>query len=148
VGPEAGPDEVRRAYLFLRGLYAEGSALLPDLSMDEFDPKVQARVLEDIEAAHAELCPLLEPAPPAPGPARAGLRALRESAGYSLDILASETSVRRSYLEALEEERFPDLPSAAVIVRGYLTAYLSALGAPSEATVQDYVRRFQARQGK
>lgn len=160
VGPEAGPEEIRRAYVFLRALYAPDSAVLPPVSMDEFDPGVQARILEDVEAAHAELCLLVEPPPPPPPPSRpappepgrildgAGLRGLREAAGFSLDHLAAETSVRRSYLEALEEERFRDLPSAAVIVRGYLTAYLAALGAASDASVADYSRRFQAWQGK
>lgn len=158
VGPEAPRDEIRRAYAFLKDLYAPGSALLAAPAMDEFAPGLQAGILEEIEAAYRELCGLEEapmPAPPAPvfvdpdrvldGP---GLRRLREAQGFSLERMATETSVRAMYLEALEEERFRDLPSAAVIVRGYLTACFAALGVGAEASVADYVRRYQRWQGK
>jgi len=66
----------------------------------------------------------------------------------TLEHMAADTSVRLVYLEALEEERFKDLPSAQVIVRGYLSAYLSALGMDPEATLTDYLGRFQRWQGK
>ena len=160
VGPGDGLEEIRRAYAFLKGLYAPGSALLAAPTMDEFAPEVQAGVLEDVEAAFAELCGLFEAAqppmpavrPPRPDPDRlldgAGLRRLRESQGFTLERLATETSVRQPYLEALEEERFRDLPSAAVIVRGYLTACFAALDTSAEASVSDYVRRYQQWQGK
>ena len=62
--------------------------------------------------------------------------------------MAAETSVRLAYLEALEEERFPDLPTAAVIVRGYLAAFLATLGLEAGPSVADYVQRFQRWQGK
>ncbi|WP_306599897.1 RodZ family helix-turn-helix domain-containing protein [Geothrix sp. 21YS21S-2] len=152
----AGLDEIRRAHTFLKGLYS-GSGLP---SMDEFGPAAQARVLAEVEAAYAELCGILDaphpPPRPLPAPAREpdrildgpALKRTREAAGVTLDRMAAETNVRLAYLEALEEERFRDLPSAAVIVRGYLTAYLAALGLGAGATVADYALRFQRWQGK
>ena len=160
VGPEASQEEIRRAYAFLKDLYAPGSALLAAPAMDEFAPEVQAALLAEIEAAYRELCGLKEAAAFLPAPARPalpdpdrvldgpGLRRLREAQGFSLERMANETSVRQMYLEALEEERFRDLPSAAVIVRGYLTACFAALGMSAEASVADYVGRYQRWQGK
>jgi hypothetical protein len=122
--------------------------------MDEFSEEAREAVLEEVERAFQELSALLEPAAakppaerrPAPEPDRIldgpGLRALREGQGLTLEEMSAETSIRPGFLEALEQERFKDLPSATVIVRGYLTAYLSALGVAGEATVADYVRRF------
>ncbi|BDU73614.1 helix-turn-helix domain-containing protein [Mesoterricola silvestris] len=156
VDPGAGLDEIRRAHTFLKGLYA--GSTLP--TMDEFDPEAQARVLAEVEAAFAELCGLLDgpqpPPRPVPAPARdpggvldgPALRRTREAAGFTLERMAGETHVRISYLQALEEESFLDLPSAAVIVRGYLTAYFAALGQDPGGTVADYVQRFQRWQGK
>lgn len=157
VAPDASLEEIRRAHGFLRALYAPGSSVLP--AMDEFDPARQARVLAEIEAAFLELSAQLETAqaapPPRPRPQDpdrvldgAGMRKVREDAGFSLDHLAAETSVRASHLQALEEERFADLPSAAVIVRGYLTAYFAALNVAGDASVADYVKRFLKWQGK
>jgi hypothetical protein len=160
VGPEATLEEVRRAHAFLKGLYAPGSAMLAAPSMDEFAPEAQARILAEVEEAYLELCALLGAVQASPPPVRKilpdpdrlldgpGLRRLRETQGFTLDHLAAETSVRLSYLEALEEERFQDLPSAAVIVRGYLTACFAALGMSADASVADYVRRYQHWQGR
>ncbi len=151
-----GLDDVRRAYTFLKGLYS-GSGLP---AMDEFEPEAQARILAEVEAAYAELCGILDAPQPAPRPVpeavrepgRAldgpALRRAREAAGFTLERMAAETNVRGAYLEALEEERFRDLPSAAVIVRGYLTAYLAALGLDPGTTVADYAQRFQGWRGK
>ncbi|BDU77472.1 helix-turn-helix domain-containing protein [Mesoterricola sediminis] len=160
VDASAGLEEIRRAHAFLRALYGGGDSPFPMPSMDEFSPEARARVLEEVEAAFQELCSLVEPAPPPPPAARPrapeprgildgpALRALRESQGLTLEHLAQETSIRIPFLAALEAERFQDLPGAAVIVRGYLTAYLAALGVDAEATVADYARRCQAAQGR
>jgi cytoskeleton protein RodZ len=50
------------------------------------------------------------------------LRNGRERAGVSLDGLSATTRVPRRSLEALEEERFVDLP-AIVFVKGFVRAY-------------------------
>jgi len=159
VGPEAGREEIRASYLLLKSLYAPGSTGgLP--SMDEFSPQAQAGILAEIEEAYGELSGRRETVAPAPAPVPVpalapgeildgpGLGRIRAAAGFTLEQMGAETSVRPTYLAALEEERFLDLPSAAVIVRGYLTAYLAALGVASDASVASYVQRFQRWQAK
>ena len=79
------------------------------------------------------------------------LRRTREAAGATLDFIAAQTHVRVEYLSALEEERFWDLPPAAVNVRGFLSAYATEIGLPAEEVVPLYMQRFlqwQARRGK
>lgn len=159
VGPEASPEEIYRSYAFLKELYGPGPQAAFAPSMDEFSPGAKAAVLREVEAAFEELRRTL--APPAPARSRAplatpepdrilagpDLRRIRESRGLTLEDLALETSVRLAFLEALEEERFGDLPGPPVIVRGYLTAYLSALGITSEGSVADYLRRARGGRG-
>ena len=71
------------------------------------------------------------------------MRRLREAAGVSLEYVASQTHVRVEHLTALEEERFWDLPPAAVNVRGFLSAYAAEIGLPAENVVPQYMQRFQ-----
>ncbi|HLO65793.1 MAG TPA: hypothetical protein VK188_02165, partial [Holophaga sp.] len=97
VGPEAGLDEVRRSYAFLRSLYGGEASAFPLPSMDEFSPEARAGVLREVEEAWQELSAVLEPAPPPPTAARPappqprgildgpGLRALREGQGLTLE---------------------------------------------------------------
>jgi cytoskeletal protein RodZ len=59
--------------------------------------------------------------------------------------------VRVEYLSALEEEHFERLRLAAVNVRGYLTAYVNAIGLAAEEAVPPYMEKFlewQARSGR
>lgn len=65
------------------------------------------------------------------------LRALRESKGASLEDMARSTRVGIRHLEALEEERLTDLPSA-VFVRGFIRAYCSFLRESPEAALAHY----------
>jgi cytoskeletal protein RodZ len=76
------------------------------------------------------------------------LRCAREAAGLTLEHVMAETNVRLDYLLALEEERFQDLPSAPVYVRGYLTNYLTAIGLMSERVVYEYMNRHLKWQAK
>src|SRR5205085_10445486 len=82
---------------------------------------------------------------PAPGGAREGdkfapmssvgayLRQLRETRGVSLEEIARVTRVNSSYLHALEDEAFGELP-VPVFTRGFIRAYCQALGeSPDEA---------------
>jgi len=65
------------------------------------------------------------------------LRALREAKGASLEDMARSTRVGIRHLEALEEERLTDLPSA-VFVRGFVRAYCSFLRESPEAALGHY----------
>lgn len=163
VSEQASMEDITHEYHRLKRIYGEEGGAFDSLSIDEFSPAIRRQILEEIEAAYKELCKLHVEAPPMI-PARMerrldgdspfdgiALRKAREASGFSLDRVVSETNVRRDYLSALEEERFQDLPSAAVYVRGYLTAYLAAIGQMSEQVVSDYMgrhRQWLARQGK
>ena len=64
----------------------------------------------------------------------AALRAAREFHGLDLEELSQATRIRRSYLTALEDMRFEDLPSRPFII-GYIRAYAKALRLDPEAAV-------------
>jgi cytoskeletal protein RodZ len=59
------------------------------------------------------------------------LRQRREELGLSLNDLAASTRVRKTYLQALEEENLQMLPGAAYSV-GFLRIYARQLGLPIE----------------
>ncbi len=65
------------------------------------------------------------------------LRSLREAKGSSLEDMARSTRVGIRHLEALEEERLPDLPSP-VFVRGFIRAYCSFLRESPETALGHY----------
>jgi flagellar biosynthesis protein FlhG len=73
----------------------------------------------------------------------ARLRRWRIARGIELDRIASATKISASYLRSLEEERFEALP-ATVYVRGFLTAYLRAVGLEAERVVPQYMERVAA----
>lgn len=61
----------------------------------------------------------------------ATLRQRREELTLSLDDLAASTRIRKTYLQALEEENLPALPGAAYVI-GFLRIYARQLGLPVE----------------
>ena len=78
--------------------------------------------------------------PETPGTSLGGyLRALRETKGGSLEDMARSTRVGIRHLEALEEERLPDLPSP-VFVRGFIRAYCNFLREGPEEALRHYER--------
>jgi len=75
-----------------------------------------------MDTSHEE--PLVtEGAPASPGEL---LRRCRESAGHSLKDAAEATKISKTYLLALEENRFQELPSPAYL-KGFLRIYASYL---------------------
>jgi cytoskeleton protein RodZ len=64
------------------------------------------------------------------------LRKAREARGLSLDAVAASTHIRERYLEALEEERFEEIPGPAY-VKGFLRNYAAHLGLPEEEIMGD-----------
>jgi flagellar biosynthesis protein FlhG len=94
------------------------------------------------------------PAPPAPEAAApiggaggvpasgSDLRDERQRRRLSIEAIAEKTKIRRAYLQAIEEERFGDLP-AAVFVRGFLREYARSLGLPGDDVVRQYMKRYQ-----
>jgi hypothetical protein len=153
VSPAAPMEEIHRAYRVLKRIHGQEAAIFSAPGMDEFSPEARQAILDELEAAYALLCALgpepedLPPARPEPEaedlPAEAtALQRARNAAGFSLDQVAAETNVKRDYLSALEEERFEHLRLATVNVRGYLTAYVNAIGLPVEEVVPAYMKKY------
>ena len=72
----------------------------------------------------------------------AHLRALRQARQGSLEEMARATRVSAYQLEALESDRFSELP-APVFVKGFIRAYCHFLGEPAD----EALRRYHARLG-
>ncbi|WP_281291001.1 helix-turn-helix domain-containing protein, partial [Pararhodospirillum oryzae] len=66
------------------------------------------------------------------------LRQTRERLGEPLDLVADALRIRQSYLEAIEEGRYVDLPGGAYAI-GFVRAYADHLGLHAE----EVVRRFK-----
>lgn len=62
------------------------------------------------------------------------LKAAREFRGLNTQDVADATRIRQSYIEALEDLRFEDLPSRPFTI-GYVRAYAGLLGLDAEAAV-------------
>jgi len=67
------------------------------------------------------------------------LREAREAAGLSLPDVEEATRIRRALLQALEEERFSDLPGD-VYTKGFIRNYARFLGLDGDALVAEYNR--------
>lgn len=162
VAPDATSEEITQAYQLLKRIHGKPDAWMSAPAMDEFSADTRTGILRDLEAAYAHLRTLegAQPQPQAPpiaapptppvkpdrpesSAAAPPLRRAREAAGLSLDQVFSETHVRLEYLQALEEERFADLPLATVNVRGYLTALVTAIGLSPEEVVPPYMEKFK-----
>lgn len=153
VRPEATLEEIHQAHQRFRRLYGDPQAFFLAPGMEEFSEEALARVMAEAEEAHHVLCRSYEGAHP---PVRrsapalevmpqdgAGLQAAREAQGITLAFLAQETCVREDFLAALEAEDYPRLPPVPVSVRGFLGAYLTALGLPVEAIAPGYMARYE-----
>lgn len=150
----ASLEQISQAYARLKRDYETeaGNHMAP--AMEEFSPEARAAVLVDIEAAYQTLArshPATRPIhpPPVKSPAAtfqteaASLKERREALGITLDLVAARTHIRQDYLRALEEERFADLPLAAVNIRGFLTAFVQDLNLAAEPFIPAYMRRYQ-----
>lgn len=156
VPEDASMEDITQAYQLLKRIYEKEESLFTAPSMDEFSPEAREEILAGIEAAYQELArlhagarPQLQRPPAAPPKGDLpmdgkALRRFREAAGVPLDHVAAQTHVREEHLRALEDERYGDLPPAAVNVRGFLSAYLAELGLPVDEIVPVYMERFQA----
>jgi hypothetical protein len=155
VSADASLEDITHAYHTMKRIYEGEHSLFIVPSMDEFSPEARSAVIEEIETAYRELCRIRAEAKPQIHTERLSipeadrpidgktLRSLREAAGVTLDYISSQTHVRLEYLTALEEDRFWDLPPAAVNVRGFLSMYAAEIGLPVERIVPAYMDRFQ-----
>ena len=65
------------------------------------------------------------------------LRMAREARGMSLDEAARVTCIGKSYLEALESDRYEQLPNPAY-VKGIIRSYAQAVGIPPDPLIAGY----------
>lgn len=70
------------------------------------------------------------------------LRKVRESQGLELADVSAKTKVARAYLQALEDERFEQLP-ALVYTRGFLVEFAKQLGLDPIQVQRTYLRRLR-----
>lgn len=68
------------------------------------------------------------------------LREARESRGLTIEQVEEATRIRHVFLEALEDERFADMPSD-VYARGFLRTYARFLDLDAEALLETYRRQ-------
>jgi cytoskeletal protein RodZ len=71
------------------------------------------------------------------------LRMERAARGISLDDIIAVTKISRRHLQALEEERFDQLPGG-ILNKGIVRAYVSVLGLDPEEWVARYSRAYAA----
>lgn len=117
----------------------EGSPEAPSVLLLHTPDRPAARSLGAAEAA------ALEPVDPVRlvdehGYTGALLARAREARGLTLQDVADATRISVRYLEALEADRFADLPSIP-FVKGYVRELARLLGLDAEAVVAGYVRR-------
>ena len=87
--------------------------------------------------ANAQNPEVQEPSPE--GGLGARLVAAREAQGLTLAVVASRLRLSAATLQALESNRYEDLPEP-IFVRGYLRAYARLLGMEQKALVAEYDR--------
>jgi flagellar biosynthesis protein FlhG len=156
IPPDAGILEVKRAYLRMKNLYAEGSLATYTLLDDE----ERRGKLEAIEEAYQALShglaqrsvsPPLREEQEGPGhlhldPADSPglfLKRLRESQGLPRSEIASRTKISTTTIDCIEQERFDHLP-APVYLRGFIHEYARALGYPDPAGLASrFLERFR-----
>jgi len=165
---DASSEEVRSAYERLASRLAPGALAYYSIA----DREEQEALHRRLRSAYLELLDELgaaaphpsgaepaaaEPAQPAAGaePAAAAvsaetgacdgalLRRTREAKGLAPEALSQRTRIRRHLLEALEAERFAELPER-VFVRGFVVAVARELGLDPERTWAEYGARFDA----
>ncbi|MBL4632529.1 MAG: helix-turn-helix domain-containing protein, partial [Kofleriaceae bacterium] len=68
------------------------------------------------------------------------LRRVREARGLDLRDISDQSKIGMSYLNAIEEESYLELP-AAVYVRGFLLEYSKRLGLPPNVVLESYLER-------
>ncbi len=67
------------------------------------------------------------------------LKEARESCGMSLERLSQKTKISKDFLQALEECRFQDLPSAEVYQKNFLKSYVEALCIDPDPFLKQYL---------
>jgi DNA-binding transcriptional regulator YiaG len=71
------------------------------------------------------------------------IKKMREQKGLTLKEIAERTKISVAILQALEDERYEDMPSARVYVRGFVRCFAEELGLDKDQVSQSYVPRWE-----
>jgi hypothetical protein len=71
------------------------------------------------------------------------IRRMREQKGLTLKEIAEKTKISVAVLQALEDERYEDMPSARVYVRGFVRCLAEEIGLDKDQVSQGYVPRWE-----
>ncbi|HKB06754.1 MAG TPA: helix-turn-helix domain-containing protein, partial [Candidatus Polarisedimenticolia bacterium] len=124
------------------------ASLSPPSSLQPPSPDSPATESAALLSESSDSVPQAQPEPDAGSERRptpesgADLRDERQRLRLAIETIAEKTKIRRAYLQAIEEERFSDLP-AAVFVRGFLREYARCLGLPGEDVARHYMKRYR-----
>lgn len=69
----------------------------------------------------------------------AKLRSVREAKGLTIVDISSMTKISKAVLQALEEERYADMPNARVYVRGFVRCVARELDLDLDAVSKSYL---------
>ncbi len=75
------------------------------------------------------------------------LKKVRQYKNLTLDHVSMETRISRTYISAIEENKYASLP-AAVFVRGFIVQVAKALGLPDQKAANSYMDILKSRAGK
>jgi DNA-binding transcriptional regulator YiaG len=99
------------------------------------------------EEAEPEVLPAPEPAkqPKEENGSFTGerIKRMREQKGLTLKEIAERTKISVAVLQALEDERYEDMPSARVYVRGFVRCLAEEIGLDKDQVSQSYVPRWE-----
>lgn len=74
------------------------------------------------------------------------LKKFRNMKGISLEELAEQTKIRKTYIQYLEEEEYEFLP-APVYIKGFVNIIATVLGLPAQRVADDYMVQFNTKRG-
>ncbi len=66
------------------------------------------------------------------------LQALREAKGLTLEYIADQTKINKTYLIALEEGRFEDIPFSSLYKKSFIKKYALAIGEDAETFISQF----------
>lgn len=72
------------------------------------------------------------------------LRKIREEKGLTIAELSGRTKISKAVLQALEEERYANMPNARVYVRGFVRCVARELELDLDAVTQSYLPPWEA----
>lgn len=72
------------------------------------------------------------------------LKKIRLMRGISIDEIAEQTKIRKTYIQYIEEENFDFLP-AAVYIKGFITMIAGLLDLPPQDVANDYMVKYHNR---